>query len=303
MMIPQRSPAKELEREAKEKEFVDGQHANMIDGVWHCSNCGCPESIAIGRRKGPLGDKSQCGTCGKFWHRHRRPRPVQYHADAEYHLNLKREEEQAKLAASRKKRAHHDAPSSKAATVEPDTPSKPKLEIEAPKLEAQASEQPSEATRATSPASVASSASEPPLAQTVKMNGAAHSAQSTPATTSNENKNSAVPAPPESSTSPQTGNTTPAVSASPIASVNRTIPDWLKEAMKEMQNKYPDDKFEVILRKTASSQTAEWRVKCLDCPGKLYTPGPGETLTNYEVHLKNRQHRQKVNNRLNGVQS
>ena len=59
--------AKELEREAKEKEFVDGQHPNYIDGVWHCSNCGCPESIAIGRRKGPLGDKSQCGTCGMFF--------------------------------------------------------------------------------------------------------------------------------------------------------------------------------------------------------------------------------------------
>jgi SWI/SNF-related matrix-associated actin-dependent regulator of chromatin subfamily B protein 1 len=56
--------AKELEREAKEKEFVEGQHPNYIDGVWHCSNCGCPESIAVGRRKGPLGDKSQCGTCG-----------------------------------------------------------------------------------------------------------------------------------------------------------------------------------------------------------------------------------------------
>jgi SWI/SNF-related matrix-associated actin-dependent regulator of chromatin subfamily B member 1 len=58
--------AKELEREAKEKEYADGQHANFIDGVWHCSNCGCPENIAIGRRKGPLGDKSQCGTCGWF---------------------------------------------------------------------------------------------------------------------------------------------------------------------------------------------------------------------------------------------
>jgi hypothetical protein len=53
-----------MEREAKEKEFLDGQHENMINGVWHCSNCGIPESIAIGRRKGPLGDKSQCGTCG-----------------------------------------------------------------------------------------------------------------------------------------------------------------------------------------------------------------------------------------------
>ena len=25
-----------------------------------------PGNIAIGRRKGPLGDKSQCGTCGEF---------------------------------------------------------------------------------------------------------------------------------------------------------------------------------------------------------------------------------------------
>lgn len=63
--VPKKSQ-KELEREAKEKEFVDGQHPNYINGVWHCSNCGCPESIAIGRRKGPLGDKSQCGTCGKL---------------------------------------------------------------------------------------------------------------------------------------------------------------------------------------------------------------------------------------------
>lgn len=30
----------------------------------------------------------------------------------------------------------------------------------------------------------------------------------------------------------------------------------------------------------------------------MYTPGPGETLSNYYVHLKNRQHRQRVNDRL-----
>jgi SWI/SNF-related matrix-associated actin-dependent regulator of chromatin subfamily B member 1 len=56
---------RDLEKEAKEKEFAEGQHENMIDGVWHCSNCGCPETIAVGRRKGPLGDKSQCGPCGE----------------------------------------------------------------------------------------------------------------------------------------------------------------------------------------------------------------------------------------------
>lgn len=57
---------RDLEKEAKEKEYAEGQHENIIDGVWHCSNCGCPETIAVGRRKGPLGDKSQCGPCGKF---------------------------------------------------------------------------------------------------------------------------------------------------------------------------------------------------------------------------------------------
>lgn len=36
------------------------------------------------------------------------------------------------------------------------------------------------------------------------------------------------------------------------------------------------------------------------CVLQLYTPGPGESLQNYEVHLKNRQHRSKVNQRLNG---
>lgn len=87
--------------------------------------------------------------------------------------------------------------------------------------------------------------------------------------------------------------------------------------MAEMQAKYPDDKFEVLLRRPNGS-TPEWRVRCLDCPGKvcppgyttragltalvqLYTPGPGESLNNYEVHLKNRQHRGKVQARLSGT--
>ncbi len=149
---------------------------------------------------------------------------MQYNADAEYHLNLKREEELAKLAASRRKRAHHDAPSSKAATVEPDTPSKPKSEAwEAPpKLDPSVSEQPlSEATRATSPASVVSSASVAPLAQTVKMNGAGHSSRSTPAAASNENKKPSALTLAESSTSPQAGSGTPAVATSPVMTMTR----------------------------------------------------------------------------------
>lgn len=87
-----------------------------------------------------------------------------------------------------------------------------------------------------------------------------------------------------------------------------------------MQARYPDDIFEAVIRKNATSGVYEFRIKCTDCPGKVrghiidvaqrtpvhaapclqhYTPGPGESLQNFEVHLKNRQHRQKVNARLN----
>lgn len=39
------------------------------------------------------------------------------------------------------------------------------------------------------------------------------------------------------------------------------------------------------------------RVKCRDCPGKLYTPGADGTASNFEIHLKNKMHREKVNAR------
>jgi SWI/SNF-related matrix-associated actin-dependent regulator of chromatin subfamily B member 1 len=40
------------------------------------------------------------------------------------------------------------------------------------------------------------------------------------------------------------------------------------------------------------------RIMCLDCPGKLYTPGPGESVEDFEIHLKVRLHRDKVDARL-----
>lgn len=40
------------------------------------------------------------------------------------------------------------------------------------------------------------------------------------------------------------------------------------------------------------------RIKCKDCPGKLYTPGPENGVNNFEVHLKNRLHRENVQKRV-----
>lgn len=98
-----------------------------------------------------------------------------------------------------------------------------------------------------------------------------------------------------------------------------TPPFWLIEALWGLQRAYPDDLFKATMRYTAVSTTTDLpialsstgleppdtkfmyypRIKCLDCPGKLYTPGPGLGVTNFEVHAKNRLHRQKVEMRKN----
>ena len=77
-------------------------------------------------------------------------------------------------------------------------------------------------------------------------------------------------------------------------------PTWLVAALRNLQAKYVSDRYEAILRKPSgqAGAPAEWRIKCLDCPGKVYTPGPGDTLSNFEVHLRNRGHRERVNKRL-----
>ncbi|KAJ7125094.1 hypothetical protein C8R44DRAFT_703175 [Mycena epipterygia] len=306
--------AKELEREAKEKEFAEGQQQNMINGVWHCSNCGCPESIAIGRRKGPLGDKSQCGTCGKYWHRYRKPRPVEYNSDYEYHATgLKKDADLAKRRRGRPQSG--TVPATPADTSAPQTP---RDNGEGPSRQSP--------VRDVSPVSTASSASEPPLAQKLKIK-----APSTPPPPPPATAPVAVPAPssspvvvPASIPRPASPPYTPLApvepplteaaaarkqSSAPVSAPRPAAdgstapskpiqpPQWLLNAMQSMQADYPQDKFEVIC-KSGAANSPEWRLKCLDCPGKVYITGPGESLTNYELHLKNRLHRQRVNDRI-----
>ena len=45
------------------------------------------------------------------------------------------------------------------------------------------------------------------------------------------------------------------------------------------------------------------RIKCNDCPGKQYTAARNNAAENFEIHLKNRQHQQRVDNRVKGKQA
>jgi SWI/SNF-related matrix-associated actin-dependent regulator of chromatin subfamily B protein 1 len=95
-------------------------------------------------------------------------------------------------------------------------------------------------------------------------------------------------------------------------------PSWLTSGLAALLQQYPNDRFEGVMRYSAvnaatempcsappTGQTPEgvkWmylpRIRCHDCPGKLYTPGPETTVGNFEVHLKNRQHRERVDGRI-----
>ncbi|KHJ33144.1 putative chromatin remodeling complex protein [Erysiphe necator] len=91
-------------------------------------------------------------------------------------------------------------------------------------------------------------------------------------------------------------------------------PSWLVSGLDELLKLYPNDRFEGTMRYSAVNTVTEtplttpqlgqytdgvkWmflpRIRCNDCPGKLYTPGPDATVGNFEIHLKNRQHRERV---------
>ncbi|KAL2064430.1 hypothetical protein VTL71DRAFT_4924 [Oculimacula yallundae] len=92
-------------------------------------------------------------------------------------------------------------------------------------------------------------------------------------------------------------------------------PAWLTAGLTSLLTQYPGDRFEGVMRYSAVNTTTEMpcpmpqgptegikymylpRIRCHDCPGKLYTPGPETTVGNFEVHLKNRQHRERVDAR------
>jgi len=84
-------------------------------------------------------------------------------------------------------------------------------------------------------------------------------------------------------------------------------PQWLHDSLNELRREYPDDRFEGFMRHCAIDPKTDVvfslakgqkpppearymylpRIKCLDCPGKSYTAGPGMTATNFRTHLKN----------------
>ncbi|KAI1143892.1 SNF5-domain-containing protein [Hypoxylon sp. FL0543] len=111
----------------------------------------------------------------------------------------------------------------------------------------------------------------------------------------------------------------------PMAGVPYPVPPpppaWLTAALDKFKQEpaYAKDRFEGVMRYSAFDSNTGMqvplpqpgdpipphmrfyflpRIRCLDCPGKLYTPGPDMTASKFEVHLKNKQHKEKVELRI-----
>ncbi|KAF2772602.1 SNF5-domain-containing protein [Teratosphaeria nubilosa] len=98
---------------------------------------------------------------------------------------------------------------------------------------------------------------------------------------------------------------------------------WLQESIATLRRDNAESNFEPLMRPYALETTTEkptrnhtlepgaaappgikmlWlpRIRCNDCPGKLYTALPGKVVEDFDVHLRNRTHRQAVQDRLEG---
>ncbi|KAF3183448.1 SWI/SNF chromatin-remodeling complex subunit [Orbilia oligospora] len=104
----------------------------------------------------------------------------------------------------------------------------------------------------------------------------------------------------------------------PVGQTN--VPAWVENGLAALRQSYPSDQFEGIMRQVVIDTTTGIsvphttpmipgrhitdytpRIRCVDCPGKLYTPGPNETVENFEIHLRNRLHRERVEARIRGL--
>jgi len=92
-------------------------------------------------------------------------------------------------------------------------------------------------------------------------------------------------------------------------------PEWLNQDLQRLRRAWPHDRFEAVMKHTAIDPKTQQpvpatesnqhfphkylpRIRCLDCPGKLYVTGPGTTAEQFENHLRHRKHREAVDARV-----
>ncbi|KAF3938859.1 hypothetical protein ABW19_dt0207816 [Dactylella cylindrospora] len=74
------------------------------------------------------------------------------------------------------------------------------------------------------------------------------------------------------------------------------VPSWLREQVATLSRENRPAHFWAVMHHPNGDtlKPSEPRIRCLDCPDMLYFPGPGETLNNFRIHLRNIRHMNRV---------
>lgn len=281
------APVLGLSKAERAQRDLDLQHPNLHDGQWHCSNCGIPASLVPSTRKGPLGPNTLCAVCGKYYHRFRRMRETTYSRDIAFHKkNYNKTSSDADVngvgrVASQNSNAGPSVPTQnqstvkggKSTTVDPDpdyqedesmdirgqSPDLPFLQVGSPEDSA--------SSRSNSPVSNRSAS---PVKRSIKLVSKSPASQPVPLPQASASASSPQPA---SKAPLPNGSVAPANAASPPPPPPVNPPQWLTDAADTLRRTYPKDKFDLAVRKypagTPAPPVPEWRIKCLDCPGKV----------------------------------
>ncbi|KAF3922605.1 hypothetical protein AA313_de0205738 [Arthrobotrys entomopaga] len=77
------------------------------------------------------------------------------------------------------------------------------------------------------------------------------------------------------------------------------VPEWLQDQLKALSSQNRPAHFWAIMHHPNNdiTQPTEPRIRCLDCPDMLYFAGPGQTLHNFRVHLRNVRHMNRLQSR------
>ncbi|KAF3159143.1 hypothetical protein TWF788_003993 [Orbilia oligospora] len=82
----------------------------------------------------------------------------------------------------------------------------------------------------------------------------------------------------------------------PLQSSDAETPLWLQEQLITLNKQNSPAHFWAVMHHPSHdiNRPAEPRIRCADCPDMLYFPGPGATLDNFRVHLRNIKHLSRV---------
>ncbi|KAG9286407.1 hypothetical protein G9A89_014573 [Geosiphon pyriformis] len=308
-------------RESKESGKRSYRRTAGISGKeleeWTCYNCGCHSSKTPLLRKGPAGEKTLCNACGLYFQKNNTLRPMSTFGEPS--LNSEGSPNTSPLLADLKSRKLPSSPSIEhprmevSATVQKleskSKQNKNKIEqngmaqtgsveeiskmassAPTPMTQGIPSKSSSKTPRRKTPAHIVTLSAPNPGTHTTSPTFS-FAVKTSDSSTANISSNSRLITTP----SPSHSNANLAVTKS--TSLSKVVfPDWIVVQRDQLARKYPRDRFDITQR---SNKSNEFRIKCFDCPGRLYQPGPDLTLTNFEIHLKNRIHRNNVEKRVN----